>query len=229
MGEQGVVRIGEQNLTVILELLASPEDLQCWACTSRLLDRHWCTRFWSLMFRIGAIAQFSQSLRLLSGLRPIPVFVTPLTRMASTQAIAPVGTKGQASLVVQHKHTAAAVGSGFLEVFATPEMVCLMEYAACNVLAGKNDKQHKYLAENQTSVGTEINVKHVAATPIGFTVTATATLKEIIKGKIFKFDVEATDGVDVIGKGEHVRAVVDSKQFMERTAGKKAKLPADKQ
>jgi len=120
-------------------------------------------------------------------------------------------TSGKTATVtvnVTEKNTAKAVGSGSLEVFATPMMVALMEKAACECLADS-------LEPGQTSVGTLINVAHTAASPIGVTISATATIDEVESRKI-SFTVTAHDGTNEIGSGKHERFVVDAERFMKK-------------
>ena len=97
-------------------------------------------------------------------------------------------------------------------MFATPEMVRLMERAAVNGLA-------PYLAPGQQSVGTMVNVKHLAATPVGATVTARAKLLSVDGRRLF-FKVSAHDGTDLIGEGTHERALIDLAKFEQRVAAK---------
>jgi fluoroacetyl-CoA thioesterase len=124
----------------------------------------------------------------------------------------PVGLIGEASVIVAPELTARHLGSGAVAVFATPEMVRLMEHAAVNGLA-------PHLAPGQQSVGTSVNVKHLAATPVGATVTARAELVSI-EGRRLLFKVSAHDGVDLIGEGLHERALIDLARFEARVAAK---------
>lgn len=123
------------------------------------------------------------------------------------------GLIGTASIAVTPEVTARHLGSGTVAVFATPEMVRLMERAAVNGLA-------PYLAPGQQSVGTLVNVKHLAATPVGATVTATAELIEI-NGRRLTFKVRAHDGVDLIGEGLHERALIDLARFEAKVQAKR--------
>jgi len=124
----------------------------------------------------------------------------------------PVGLIGEASIVVSNEVTARHMGSGAVAVFATPEMVRLMERAAVNGLA-------PHLAAGQQSVGTMVNVKHLAATPVGATVTAQAELLSV-EGRRLLFKVSAHDGTDLIGEGTHERALIDLAKFEQRVAAK---------
>lgn len=123
-----------------------------------------------------------------------------------------VGIKGKDTVQVVYENTATAVGSGVLEVFATPMMIALMEKTACNSVI-------PYLDEGDGSVGTELNVKHVAATPIGMTVTCESELIEV-DGRRLVFKVEAYDEVGLIGKGTHERFIVNNEKFQNKTDNK---------
>ena len=113
---------------------------------------------------------------------------------------------------VTESNTALSVGSGSLKVYATPAMLALMEKAACEALKD-------ILGEGETTVGTLLNVKHIAATPVGMTVTATAELIERDGRKLF-FNVQANDESGIIGEGSHERFVVLADRFTEKTYSK---------
>lgn len=118
-----------------------------------------------------------------------------------------VGMTLEMSQKVEVKDTAKAYGSGLVEVFATPAMVALMEKTALNVV-------HKALAEGQNTVGTEVSVKHVKATPMGMEVRCKATLVAH-DGPKLTFEVEAYDEQGLIGKGIHKRYIIDEAAFMK--------------
>lgn len=124
----------------------------------------------------------------------------------------PLGLIGEATVQVAPELTARHLGSGTVSVFATPEMVRLMERAAVNGLA-------PYLAPNQQSVGTLVNVRHLAATPLGATVTARAELVAA-EGRRLTFKVSAHDGAELIGEGLHERALIDLARFEARLKAK---------
>ncbi len=119
---------------------------------------------------------------------------------------------GTAELKVSENDLAVNVGSGSLPVFATPTMIMLMEKAACNCLAD-------FLEGDETTVGTEMNVKHVSATPCGMNVTAEAVLTEV-NGREFTFRVKASDEAGVIGEGLHKRFLVYGEKFTVKTNAK---------
>lgn len=124
-----------------------------------------------------------------------------------------LGLKGIAKETVSAENTAAKVGSGSLPVFATPIMVALMEKAACQALEG-------HLDEGSTTVGTMLNIEHVAATPVGMAVTAESTVTAV-DGRKVCFDVAAYDEAGLIGKGKHERFIVNAEKFTAKTNAKK--------
>lgn len=119
-----------------------------------------------------------------------------------------VGLKYTSSVVVEKGNCASAVGSGGLDVFATPSMVALMENAAMNAVA-------PYLPEGSTTVGSEINVAHNRPSGVGAVVTATAELVAV-EGRRLQFKVVAEDGGGAIGEGTHVRYIVDAERFLSK-------------
>ncbi len=121
-----------------------------------------------------------------------------------------IGLNGQTEKVVNETNTAKAMGSGSLDVFATPALVAMMEEAAVNALN---------LAEGQTSVGISINIQHTAATPLGMKVRADAELIEV-DGRKLTFKLEAFDEREKIGTGVHQRFLVDVAKFMAKTNSK---------
>lgn len=125
------------------------------------------------------------------------------------------GIKGTQKVEVVYENTATAVGSGVLEVFATPCMLALMEKTAC-------DSVIPYLEEGNGTVGTEVNIKHVAATPIGMTVRCESELTEV-DGRRLVFHVAAYDDAGLIGEGTHERFIVNNEKFQTKTNNKAAK------
>jgi predicted thioesterase len=124
-----------------------------------------------------------------------------------------VGKTASVTTVVNDTNTAAAMRSGALPVFATPSMAALMERAACECLAGCLDDGH-------TSVGTALNIKHTAASPISAAVTATAKVVSVDGSKI-EFEVAASDDTGEIGRGSHTRRDVDAERFMKKSGRRK--------
>lgn len=118
------------------------------------------------------------------------------------------GLAGTAETIVRETNTAIIMGSGSLQVFATPCMVALMEQAACNAV-------DPCFNDSESSVGTLVNITHDAATALGKKVTATATLVEV-QGRKLVFEVTAADEDKQIGKGTHERFIVNKEKFMAK-------------
>ncbi|HEY3367898.1 MAG TPA: thioesterase family protein [Symbiobacteriaceae bacterium] len=118
------------------------------------------------------------------------------------------GLTYEATTTVTDANTAAAVGSGGVHVFSTPMMIALMEMASLNAV-------QPYLNPGDTTVGTLVNVSHLAATPLGQQVRAVARL-ETVAGKRLVFTVEAFDETEKIGQGTHERYIVTMDKFLAR-------------
>lgn len=126
-----------------------------------------------------------------------------------------IGIKGERRFTVTEAQLASNVGSGLVAVFATPMMIAAIEGTAAGSVAPE-------LAEGKTTVGTQINVSHVAATPEGMEVRIETELVEISpNGKMFTFKVAAYDEAGLIGEGTHQRAVVDKTRFEQKAIAKK--------
>ena len=123
-----------------------------------------------------------------------------------------IGMTGTAENLVEREDTALEVGSGSLLVYATPCMAALMEAAACEAIA-------EGLAETETTVGIELNLRHVAATPVGMEVHAKAEVTAV-EGKIITFSIEAFDEAGTIGTATHKRALVNAQKFLDKTYDK---------
>nr|WP_148228199.1 thioesterase family protein [Syntrophobotulus glycolicus] len=121
-----------------------------------------------------------------------------------------IGAKGKSETVVTEKVTAKTLGSGTLDVLATPIMVAIMENAATRALD---------LPEGQTSVGTYLEIKHLAATPVGMKVWAVAEITGI-EGRKLSFKIEAYDEKEKIGEGEHERFIINAEKFLEKAYAK---------
>ena len=119
-----------------------------------------------------------------------------------------IGLKHESQVVVSQSNTAKTLGSGDMEVFATPAMVALMENAAMMAVA-------KNLDEGASSVGVEISTSHIKASALGATITASAELVAI-DGRKLSFKVKAWDEAGTIGEGNHTRFVVDRERFLSK-------------
>ncbi len=123
-----------------------------------------------------------------------------------------IGMTAQVEKVVGEDDTAVKFGSGGVRVFATPMMIALMENAALNAV-------DPHLGEGFATVGLSLNVKHMAATPVGMKVSAKAELSGI-EGKKLTFTVEAYDEQEKIGEGTHERYIIELSKFLDRTGRK---------
>jgi predicted thioesterase len=119
-----------------------------------------------------------------------------------------IGLKYESVVEVTSANSAKTMGSGDMDVFATPSMVALMENAAMMAVASA-------LPEGSATVGTQINTSHIKASPIGATITALAELTEV-EGRKLTFAVKAWDEKGVIGEGVHTRFVVDRERFLSK-------------
>ena len=118
------------------------------------------------------------------------------------------GLTHTSQLTVTEAVTAIEMGSGDLPVLATPAMMALMENAAMLAVA-------PHLPEGSTTVGGHISASHIKPTPVGETVTATATVTKV-DGKKIEFEVKAHWGDILLGEGSHLRFIVDREKFMSR-------------
>ena len=116
--------------------------------------------------------------------------------------------KGIAKTMVTEANVANAVGSGSLQFFSTPMKIALMEQATCAA-------QEESLAPGQTSVGTALNIQHLAASQISAEITATATVEEMDRRQV-EFTVVAHEGAKEIGKGKHTRFIVEIEKFLAK-------------
>ena len=128
-------------------------------------------------------------------------------------AITP-GMTGTATMVVGTNDTAPRVGSGKIAVLATPVMINLVEEAALAAIENA-------LPEGMQSLGTHLDVSHVAATPVGMKVTAEARVTSV-DGRKVEFEVRAEDEQDLIGEGRHTRVIVSAEKFKARVDAKAA-------
>lgn len=125
------------------------------------------------------------------------------------------GIKGKKELMVTKENTAKVMGSGTLDVFATPAMIALMEETAWTSVQNE-------LEEGSGTVGTAMNVKHVSATPVGMNVTCETELVKV-EGRALTFSVKAYDEAGLIGEGEHERFIVYNEKFQSKADAKLTK------
>ena len=119
-----------------------------------------------------------------------------------------VGLKYESVVVASEANSAKTLGSGDMDVFATPAMVALMENAAMLAVA-------PHLPEGSATVGTQMNTSHIKASPLGATITASATLTAV-EGRRLEFAIKAWDEKGTIGEGEHERFIVDRERFLSK-------------
>jgi fluoroacetyl-CoA thioesterase len=123
------------------------------------------------------------------------------------------GLSAEVEIIVSETETAVHLGSGSITVYATPALVALMENAAVRALEG-------HLPSGQTTVGGRIDVRHMAATPVGMVVRAKAELVEV-EGRKLSFHIQAWDEVELIGEASHLRFIVEESAFLERANEKR--------
>jgi len=128
----------------------------------------------------------------------------------------PVGAKGRVDGTVTDQLTAAAIGSGAVDVFATPYMIAAMETAACEAIK-------PYYGEGENSVGTRLDVSHDSATPVGMKYWAEAEVIEVDRRRVV-LKVTAYDEAGVIGSGTHERFIIQSEKFLAKAEAKKAQI-----
>lgn len=123
-----------------------------------------------------------------------------------------IATQFSQDILVDESKTAKALGSGTLEVFATPAMIALMENTCMQCVA-------PFLEEGQATVGTLLNVKHLAASPLDAPIHCECELVEVDKKRLV-FSVQAFDNVGLIGEGVHERFVIQVDKFMQKALEK---------
>ena len=122
------------------------------------------------------------------------------------------GITGEKSIAVTIDNTALAMGSGTLKVFATPAMLALIEGCCA-------ESVEEHLPEGITSVGTKVEIEHLAASPLGASIFCKSKLVAT-DGRQLDFEVEVYDAAGLIGKGKHTRFTVDAQKFLDRTYAK---------
>lgn len=123
-----------------------------------------------------------------------------------------IGIKGREEITVTKEVTAARIGSGLVEVFATPMMIALMENTCAQSVL-------PHLQASESTVGTHVNVSHCAATPVGMKVYCESELIEVERRKL-TFKVAAYDERGLIGEGVHERFVIDNEKFQAKINAK---------
>ncbi len=126
------------------------------------------------------------------------------------------GIKGKQECIVSYQQTAEYISSGLLPVFATPCMIQLMESTA-------RQSVEPYLTEGQSTVGTSVNIRHLASTFVGCTVTCESELVEIDRRRLV-FSVKVYDSKELLGEGTHERFIIDNEKFLARLDVKKQSL-----
>ena len=125
-----------------------------------------------------------------------------------------IGIEHSKTETVAENNTAASLGSGMLPVYATPAMILLIEATAAECAA-------PHLEDGMTTVGTKLDIEHLAATPLGLTVSCKCELVEIDRRRLV-FKAEVYDSCELIGRGTHERFIVASEKFMAKAEAKKA-------
>lgn len=126
----------------------------------------------------------------------------------------PVGISHSESVVVDASNIASAVGSGLVDVYATPMMIALLELAAAKCV-------ESHLEPGMVTVGVNVDVTHSDATPIGMKVTAVATVSAVDRRRV-DFEIVVSDDAGEVGRGVHTRFVVDKEKFTQKALAKKA-------
>jgi predicted thioesterase len=137
---------------------------------------------------------------------------TNMIKIGEHSAMLTVGIKGKQELIVTEDKTAKTYGSGTLEVFGTPAMIAFMENTALKSVA-------EYIGEGNGTVGTKLNVNHVAATPVGMKVVCETELVKV-EGRALTFEVKAYDECGLIGEGTHERFIIMEEKFQAKANSK---------
>lgn len=126
------------------------------------------------------------------------------------------GIKGESKVAVTEDNVASKLGNEGMDVYSTPDLIGLMEMTCKRSV-------DSYLEPGQGTVGVKVDVQHMAATPIGMTITCRSVLKSVDRNKLV-FEVEAFDDVEQVGKGEHQRFIVSTEKFIDGINKKKEKI-----
>ena len=125
------------------------------------------------------------------------------------------GLTGKSEMIVKEEDLAGRLGDVSVDVLATPRLIQLLETAAIEAI-------RDHLSADQVSLGTEMRVRHLSATPLGMKVTANALLKGVENNRLF-FLVDAYDEKEKVAEGEHVRILVSKERFLEKVKKKRAR------
>ena len=123
------------------------------------------------------------------------------------------GVIGKSEMIVKEEDLVRQLGDVPVDVLSTPRLVQLLEAAAINAI-------QDFIPTNQVSLGTEVKIKHLSATPLGMKVTANALLKRIDKNRLF-FLVDAFDEKEKVAEGEHERVLVSKDRFLQKVEKKR--------
>ena len=123
------------------------------------------------------------------------------------------GVRNRKEDIVTRENSASAVGSGLLDVYATPSMIALMEGCCHESVAA-------FLEEGTGTVGISLNIRHVAATPVGMHVYCESELTQV-EGRVLTFQVKAYDEAGLIGEGTHERCIVQNEKFQKKADAKR--------
>lgn len=124
-----------------------------------------------------------------------------------------VGLTGFLEQIVRDEDTASTIGSGSLAVLATPVMIAAAEQACANLV-------QPFLDEGMSTVGTHLDIRHLAPTPVGMSFRASCELTEI-NGRMLKFKVVINDEKERVGEGTHERVIINEERFLKKALGKK--------
>jgi fluoroacetyl-CoA thioesterase len=123
------------------------------------------------------------------------------------------GLIGKSEMIVKDEDLVSRLGNVAVDVLSTPKLIQLLETAAIEAI-------HDFIPSDQVSLGTELRIKHLSATPLGMKVTANALLRGIEKNRLF-FLVDAYDEKEKVAEGEHERVLVSKEQFLQKVEKKR--------
>jgi len=124
------------------------------------------------------------------------------------------GLAGKSEMIVKEEDLVSRIGGIAVDVLSTPRLIQLLETAAIEAI-------HEFIPTDQVSLGAEVRIKHLAATPLGMKVTANALLKGVDKNRLI-FLVDAYDEKEKVAEGEHERVLVPKEKFLQKVEKKRA-------